>query len=91
MVVMKHEYMSKVSEESKSNEINLLKVRNLYKSLKNNSNEEIETIKCEIYGARKNKENNLRRVSHDFPDFIKHRHLLESRQLLTDIDPNSLA
>jgi hypothetical protein len=68
--------MTKVSEESKSNEINLLKVKNLYNSLKGNSNEEIGRLKCEIYGARKNKESNLRRVSHDFPDFIQHRHLL---------------
>jgi hypothetical protein len=33
---MKHDYMSKVSEENKINEINLLKVKNLYKSLKGN-------------------------------------------------------
>ena len=55
----------------------MLKVKHLCSSLKKArpepTKEELTERKCEIYGARRNKENNLRRVSHDFPDFIKHR------------------
>ena len=27
--------------------------------------------KCEVYGARSNKQKNLRRNSHNFPDFVR--------------------
>lgn len=76
MVLLKHQYMSEIHEENKNSEINLLRVRSMMKTLKGNANEELSKIKCEIYGARRNKENNLRRNSHNFPDFIKHKELL---------------
>jgi hypothetical protein len=82
LVKNKHQYMSEISEENKNSEINLLKVRSLYKSLKGRGNDEIESIKAEIYGARRNKEQNLRRISHDFPEFIQHRHLLQKENTL---------
>jgi hypothetical protein len=47
--------MSEIHEENKNSEINLLRVRSMMKSLKGPSNEELSSIKCEIFGARRNK------------------------------------
>jgi hypothetical protein len=77
MVLLKHQYMSEIHEENKNSEIHLLKVRTLMRSLKGPANEELDNVKCEIYGSRRNKEHNLRRNSHKFPDFVKHRELLD--------------
>ena len=56
-----------------------MRVRTLAQSLKKGVEGEHSDARCEIYGVRKNKQNNLRRNSHDFPDFIK------SKQLLNDV------
>ncbi len=83
VVMMKQQYMSAIHQENHDSEINMLKVKHLVGSLKKGkpepTKEAITERKCEIYGARRNKENNLRRTSHDFPDFVKHRELLQKR------------
>lgn len=59
----------------------MLRVRAMAHSLNKSVNKEIQDFKCEIFGTRRNKENNLRRMSHNFPDFIQHKHLLVKPQL----------
>lgn len=78
IVELKHEYLSQIHQENQSSEINLLRVRTLAQSLNKQVNEDLESIKCEVMGARINKQANLKRNSHNFPSFIRHPHLLES-------------
>ncbi len=76
IVQLKQEYLGQIHEENQNSEINLLRVRTLAQSLKKQVNEELSEARCEVYGARINKQANLRRNSHNFPAFVKHPHLL---------------
>ena len=55
MVLLKHDYMNKIHEENKSSEINMLKVKQMMNSLNKPVNQDLSNVKCEIYGARRNK------------------------------------
>ena len=79
MIELKQDYLAKINQENQTSQINLLRVRTLAQSLKKGVGDEHSDARCEVYGVRKNKQNNLRRNSHDFPDFVK------SKQLLTDV------
>ena len=77
MVELKQDYMSRINQENQESEINLLRVRTLAQSLKKKGTEsEFSDARCEVYGTRHNKQNNLRKNSHNFPDFIKSKQLI---------------